>query len=170
MEGYLLIALKSIAVYVFIVAAIRLFGKKEFAQLSIVDLVFILLISNSVQTAMVGTDSSLEGGLVAALALFVVNFIFKKITIGRPEIAHLIDGDPVLLVYNGQLKAGGLAKAQITIEQLESVIREHGVEDMSEVDLAMFEVDGNISVISDNFKKTSRRRRKGHRILGNNAT
>jgi uncharacterized membrane protein YcaP (DUF421 family) len=170
MEGYLLIALKSIAVYVFIVAAIRLFGKKEFAQLSIVDLVFILLISNSVQTAMVGTDTSLEGGLVAALALFVVNFIFKKITIGRPEIAHLIDGDPVLLVYNGQLKDGGLAKAQITIEQLESVIREHGVEDMSEVDLAMFEVDGNISVISDNFKKTSRRRRKGHRILGNNAT
>jgi uncharacterized membrane protein YcaP (DUF421 family) len=170
MEGYLLIALKSIAVYVFIVAAIRLFGKKEFAQLSIVDLVFILLISNSVQTAMVGTDTSLEGGLVAALALFVVNFIFKKLTIGRPEIAHLIDGDPVLLVYNGQLKAGGLAKAQITIEQLESVIREHGVEDISEVDLAMFEVDGNISVISDNFKKTSRRRRKGHRILGNNAT
>lgn len=170
MEGYLLIALKSIAVYVFIVAAIRLFGKKEFAQLSIVDLVFILLISNSVQTAMVGTDTSLEGGLVAALALFVVNFIFKKITIGRPEIAHLIDGDPVLLVYNGQLKDGGLAKAQITIEQLESVIREHGVEDMSEVDLAMFEVDGNISVISNNFKKTSRRRRKGHRILGNNAT
>lgn len=170
MEGYLLIALKSIAVYVFIVVAIRLFGKKEFAQLSIVDLVFILLISNSVQTAMVGTDSSLEGGLVAALALFVVNFIFKKITIGRPEIAHWIDGDPVLLVYHGQLKAGGLAKAQITIEQLESVIREHGVEDISEVDLAMFEVDGNISVISDNFKKTSRRRRKGHRILGNNAT
>ena len=78
MEGYFIIALKSIAVYVFIVAAIRLFGKKEFAQLSIVDLVFILLISNSVQTAMVGTDSSLEGGLVAALALFLVNFVFKK--------------------------------------------------------------------------------------------
>ena len=54
MEGYLNIALKSIAVYVFIVAAIRVFGKKEFAQLSIIDLVFILLISNSVQNAMVG--------------------------------------------------------------------------------------------------------------------
>ncbi len=59
MEGYLSIALKSIAVYVFIVAAIRVFGKKEFAQLSIIDLVFILLISNSVQNAMVGADSSL---------------------------------------------------------------------------------------------------------------
>jgi len=60
MEGYLSIALKSIAVYVFIVAAIRVFGKKEFAQLSIIDLVFILLISNSVQNAMVGADSSLR--------------------------------------------------------------------------------------------------------------
>ena len=68
MEGYVIIALKSIAVYVFIVAAIRVFGKKEFAQLSVVDVVFILLISNSVQTAMVGDDTSLSGGLVAALA------------------------------------------------------------------------------------------------------
>jgi uncharacterized membrane protein YcaP (DUF421 family) len=170
MEGYVVIALKSIAVYVFIVAAIRLFGKKEFAQLSIVDLVFILLISNSVQTAMVGTDTSLEGGLVAALALFLVNFVFKKITLAKPDLAHLIDGDPILLVYHGQLKARGLEKAQITLDQLESVIREHGVEEIRDVDLAMFEVDGNISVISDNFKKTSRRRQKGHRILGNNAT
>lgn len=170
MEGYVVIALKSIAVYVFIVAAIRLFGKKEFAQLSIVDLVFILLISNSVQTAMVGTDTSLEGGLVAALALFLVNFVFKKITLAKPDLAHLIDGDPILLVYHGQLKVGGLVKAQITLDQLESVIREHGVEEIRDVDLAMFEVDGNISVISDNFKKTSRRRQKGHRILGNNAT
>lgn len=170
MEGYVYIALKSIAVYVFIVAAIRLFGKKEFAQLSIVDLVFILLISNSVQTAMVGTDTSLEGGLVAALALFLVNFVFKKITLAKPDLAHLIDGDPILLVYHGQLKVGGLVKAQITLDQLESVIREHGVEEIRDVDLAMFEVDGNISVISDNFKKTSRRRQKGHRILGNNAT
>jgi uncharacterized membrane protein YcaP (DUF421 family) len=59
MEGYFIIALKSIAVYVFIVAAIRIFGKKEFAQLSVADVVFILLISNSVQNAMVGSDSSL---------------------------------------------------------------------------------------------------------------
>ncbi len=78
MEGYLSIALKSIAVYVFIVAAIRVFGKKEFAQLSIIDLVFILLISNSVQNAMVGADSSLEGGLVAAFSLFLMNYVFKK--------------------------------------------------------------------------------------------
>lgn len=81
MEGYLNIALKSIAVYAFIVAAIRVFGKKEFAQLSIIDLVFILLISNSVQNAMVGADTSLEGGLVAAFSLFLMNYVFKKISL-----------------------------------------------------------------------------------------
>ncbi|MEY2793874.1 MAG: hypothetical protein RJA76_1866 [Bacteroidota bacterium] len=70
MEGYLMIALRSIAVYIFIVAAIRLFGKKEFAQLTITDLVFILLISNSVQNAMVGGDSSLQGGITSALCYF----------------------------------------------------------------------------------------------------
>ena len=73
-EGYFFIALRSIAVYIFIVAAIRLFGKKEFAQLTITDLFFILLISNSVQNAMVGEDSSLQGGISSALALFLLNF------------------------------------------------------------------------------------------------
>ena len=80
MEGFGIIALKSIAVYVFIVAAIRLFGKKEFAQLSVVDMVFILLISNSVQNAMVGSDSSLSGGLAAAFALFLANYTFKRLS------------------------------------------------------------------------------------------
>ncbi len=92
MEGYLNIALKSIAVYVFIVAAIRVFGKKEFAQLSIIDLVFILLISNSVQNAMVGTDSTLEGGLVAAFSLFLMNFVFKKISLFSKDFSKVIDG------------------------------------------------------------------------------
>ena len=62
---------KSVAIYIFIIGAIRLFGKKELAQLSIIDLVFILLISNSVQNAMVGNDSTLQGGIAAALGLFI---------------------------------------------------------------------------------------------------
>lgn len=65
---YIQIILRSVAVYVFIILAIRLFGKKELAQLSIIDLVFILLISNSVQNAMVGSNTSLQGGLVAAFS------------------------------------------------------------------------------------------------------
>ena len=75
--GLLVISLKSTVIYLFIVLAIRFFGKKELAQLSVIDLVFILLISNAVQNAMVGQDSTVAGGIAAASGLFVVNYIFK---------------------------------------------------------------------------------------------
>lgn len=75
---YVQIVLSSAAVYIFVVFAIRLFGKKELSQLSVIDLVFVLLISNSVQNAMVGSDSTLPGGLVAAGTLFIINFALKK--------------------------------------------------------------------------------------------
>src|SRR3569832_1280308 len=68
---------RSVTVYLFIIIAIRFFGKKELAQLSVIDLVFILLISNSVQNAMVGSNASLPGGLVAAGSLFIVNHMLK---------------------------------------------------------------------------------------------
>ena len=168
MGGYVIIALKSIAVYVFIVAAIRVFGKKEFAQLSVVDVVFILLISNSVQTAMVGNDTSLPGGLVAALALFAMNYLFKRISLGSESISKVIEGEPVLLIYNGEVRPNALKEASISLEQLKAVVREHGVEEISDVNLAIFEVDGNISVLSDNYRSLTKRKRKGHRILGQN--
>ena len=76
--NYLLIMLSSMAVYVFIVAAIRVTGKTEIAQLSVADLVFVMLLSNAVQNAMVGSDTSLAGGLVAAATLFAVNAAFKE--------------------------------------------------------------------------------------------
>ena len=168
MEGFVIIALKSIAVYVFIVAAIRVFGKKEFAQLSVVDVVFILLISNSVQTAMVGNDTSLSGGLVAALALFAMNYVFKRLSLGSESISKVIEGEPVLLIYNGKVRPNSLKEASISLEQLKAVVREHGVEEIRDVNLAIFEVDGNISVLSDNYRSLTKRKRKGHRILGQN--
>jgi uncharacterized membrane protein YcaP (DUF421 family) len=168
MEGYLNIALKSIAVYVFIVAAIRVFGKKEFAQLSIIDLVFILLISNSVQNAMVGADSSLEGGLVAAFSLFLMNYVFKKISLFSKGFSKAVEGEPIMLIYQGEVKLDGLKNAQISVDQLNAVVREHGVESIELVNLAMFEVDGNISVLSDNFKKSTKRKHKGHQVIGKN--
>jgi uncharacterized membrane protein YcaP (DUF421 family) len=168
MEGYLIIALKSIAVYVFIIVAIRVFGKKEFAQLSIIDLVFILLISNSVQNAMVGGDTSLEGGLVAAFSLFLMNYVFKKISLVSKGFSKAIEGETIMLIYQGEVKLDGLEKAQISIDQLKAVVREHGVESVELVNLAMFEVDGNISVLSDNFKKSTQRKHKGHQVKDKN--
>ena len=76
-NNYVRIILSTVAVYLFLIIAIRLFGKKELAQLSVFDLVFILLISNVVQNAMTGPDTTLSGGLTGAAALFIVNYILK---------------------------------------------------------------------------------------------
>lgn len=164
-SGYLKIVFSSVVVFIFIIVAIRLFGKKELAQLSVIDLVFILLISNSVQNAMVGADSSLVGGLVAAGSLFVVNYIFKLIIYRYQGFAELIEGEALLLIYKGNLNEGNLSKAKITKNELLEAIREHGVSAIEEVDLAMLEVDGNISVISGDFKHQTVKKRKAHKVV-----
>lgn len=150
-NGYVQIIISTVAVYLFIIIAIRLFGKKELSQLSVVDLVFILLISNSVQNAMVGSNSTLSGGLVAAGALFVVNYIFKLFLYRFPKFGRLIQGETLLLIYKGKLNRKNLVKAKLTVAELMEAIREHGVSKMEEVDLAVLEVDGNISVLSNEF-------------------
>ena len=164
-QGLLIIAGKSIFVYLFILLAIRLFGKKELAQLSVIDLVFILLISNAVQNAMVGNDSSLQGGIVAALGLFAVNYVLKYITYKFPSIGRLVQGHAILLIYDGKVIDKNLTDSMLTMEELEEAVREHGVENCAMVNLAVMEVDGNISVISDDYKSKSVRRRKAHRAI-----
>jgi uncharacterized membrane protein YcaP (DUF421 family) len=150
------IILRTISVYIFMILAIRVFGKKELAQLSVIDLVFILLISNSVQNAMVGPDTSLNGGLIAAGALFMVNFTLKKLLYRSKKINTMIQGETLVLIYNGIANMDNCKKAEITIEELEAAVREHGARDIQKVDLAMLEVDGNISVISSDFQNRSR--------------
>lgn len=148
---YVQIIISTVAVYLFIILAIRLFGKKELSQLSVVDLVFILLISNSVQNAMVGSNSTLSGGLVAAAALFVVNFIFKETLYRFPKFGRLVQGETLMLIYKGKLNRKNMEKAKLTIGEIMEAIREHGVSTIEEVDLAVLEVDGNISVLSNEF-------------------
>lgn len=164
---FLTIAGKSIAVYLFIILAIRLFGKKELAQLSVIDLVFILLISNSVQNAMVGSDSTLSGGLVAAFSLFVANWIFKWVMRHNPRFSKVVQGDPILLIHKGEVNQKGMASAMMTREELIRAVHEHGVERISDVDLAILEVDGNISVISDDYKRKTQKARKKPQLSHN---
>jgi uncharacterized membrane protein YcaP (DUF421 family) len=162
---YLRIIASSILIYLFIILAIRLFGKKELAQLSVIDLVFILLISNAVQNAMVLGDNSLVGGIVAAGTLFLVNYILKTLQYRFPWFSRALQGDAIMLVYKGRILESHLRIAKITVNELLEAIREHGVGDVSDVDLAILEVDGNISVISNDFKKHSSRRKKAHKMI-----
>lgn len=165
---YLKIIFSTTVIYFFIIFALRLFGKKELAQLTTVDLVFILLISNAVQNAMVGPDNSLIGGIIAACTLFTWNYILKMILYKFQKLDNLVQGSPVLLIYKGFVKENNLKKTKITFEELYEAIREHGVSEIKHVDLAMLERDGNISVLSDSFQKRTIKKRKTHKILKQN--
>ena len=167
MNPYLDIIIRSICVYLFMIIALRIFGKKELSQLNTADIILILLISNSVQNAMVGSNSSLQGGLVAALALFILNFILKKIMYNSKTITDLVQDKPEILIHDGIIDFKALAKLEITSQELEEAVREHGVETYKEVKLAMMEIDGNISVISgDRDLKLTHHKRKIHKTLG----
>jgi uncharacterized membrane protein YcaP (DUF421 family) len=129
------------------VACTRLFGKRELSQLSVVDLVLILLISNSVQNAMVGPDSSLLGGIVAAGTLFVVDYVLKLILDRFPNLGRAVEGEPLVLVYNGKVNKANMNKAKLDMSELTEALRQHGIIKMDDVKLAILEVDGEISVI-----------------------
>ena len=163
--GVLRIVFSCIAIYLFIILAIRIFGKNELSQLSVIDLVFILLISNSVQNAMVGADSSLIGGLVAATSLFIVNYLFKLLLYRFPQFDRLIEGENLLLIYKGKRNEKNIAKAKITKTELMEAIREHGLSSIEKVDLAVLEIDGSISVISDEFRHQTVKKRKSHKAI-----
>src|ERR1035437_972064 len=167
-NNYVRIILSTVAVYLFLIIAIRLFGKKELAQLSVFDLVFILLISNVVQNAMTGPDTTLSGGLTGAAALFMVNYILKYLEFRFPFFSKAIQGEAVMLIFKGKVNRVNLDKVKITMEELIEAIREHGVTTIEEVDLAVFEVDGNISVLSDQYKRKTSRRRKARKLISKN--
>lgn len=163
MNNYFEIVLRSGAVYLFMIFAIRLFGKKELSQLNITDLILILLISNSVQNAMVGPDNSLQGGLVAAFCLFTFNFIIKKVVYKFPALEKAIEGEAVILVYKGVVNKINLKNEYIDMQELEEVVREHGVNGVANVALAVLERDGNISVVSNELVAQSMHKRKPSR-------
>ncbi|MCV9926799.1 DUF421 domain-containing protein [Flavobacterium sp. LS1R49] len=166
MNPYLDIIIRSTCVYFFMVIALRVFGKKELSQLNTADVILILLISNAVQNAMVGSDTSLSGGIAAAAVLFVINYILKKLTYRYKGLYNLLLEKPEILVHNGHIDFKSLSKLNISSDELEEAMREHGVEHYKDVKLAMLEIDGTISIISQNteqLKQTIYKRKRNHK-------
>lgn len=166
MNWYLDIAVRTLVVYLFMVLGLRIFGKNQLSQLNTGDIVLLLLISNTVPTAMIGNSVTLQGGLWSALILFVANFLLKKIMFKDKKIRYWVEGISKILVKDGVVDMKQLMRIDIPVSELKEIIREHGVESIEEVKLAVLEVDGNISVISMSNEETkySRHKRKSEEI------
>ena len=141
------IVLRTAVIYLVILTGLRLTGKREIGQMTVFDLVLLLLIANAVQNAMVGPDTSLLGGILAAGVLLVLNAVVARLRLRWPRLRHLIEGSPTLLILHGQVIADHLRREGLDQETLEAALREHGVADLSEIEMAVLEIDGTISVV-----------------------
>lgn len=160
---YLDIGFRSLIVYLFMMIGLRVFGKNQLSQLNAGDVILLLLISNAVQNAMVGPNTSLEGGIFAATVLFVANYSIKKFMFRNEKVKVFIESEPIVLIRDGVLMETEMNKSEISRDEIEESMREHGVENINDVKLLILEVDGNISVIStdkNNQTHYSKHRRK----------
>ena len=141
------IALRTSVVYVLVLVGIRLTGKREVGQMTPFDLTLLLLLSNSVQNAMTGPDTSLAGGAVAALVLLTLNFLLAEVSGMNRRFRKMVQGSPTLLIHNGECITTHMAKEHVSMDELNRSLREHGVACISDAALAVLEVDGSISVL-----------------------
>lgn len=158
------IVLRTAVVYGALLAGLRLTGKRQIGQMAPFDLVVILLIANAVQNAMVGPDTSLLGGLIAAAVLLAGNGVVARIRDRVPGLRRALEGQPAVLISDGRLITTAIEHERVDMEELEQAIREHGVEKLEDVKMAVLEVDGTISIVpmATETIRTHRRFRQQH--------
>lgn len=158
LSGAAIIAAKTAVIYLFLILGLRVLGKRELGQMSLYDLVMIIVLGNAVQNAMINNDNTLVGGLVAATVLLVLNRLFNVLSFHSKTIERLMVGEPVLIVSNGAMLPAPMKRQGITEEQVLAALREHGMDQVADVHMAVLEVDGTISVVpsGSNVLKTKR--------------
>jgi uncharacterized membrane protein YcaP (DUF421 family) len=153
------IVLRTVIVYLAILILLRLAGKRELGQMSVIDFVVILLIANAVQNSMNGGDVSLVGGLAAATTLVAMNMLLDRVGRRLPVVARFFREEPTLLMQDGTLIVKNLDREHVDREEIEMAAREHGVPDLAGVDMAILEPDGSISIIPRERGRVHRSRR-----------
>src|ERR1043166_2399011 len=133
---------RPLIVYGALLILIRMFGKRELAQLNPYDLIVLLTISNTVQNAIIGNDNSITGGVIGALVLMAFNFVVAKFLYHHEKINHIVEGDAIVLVDNGRVIKDALDRELITVPELESVAHRQGFETLAEVQRCILEPGG----------------------------
>lgn len=134
--------LRPVVVYIFLIVVLRIFGKRELAQLNPFDLVVLLSLSNTVQNAIIGEDNSVTGGLLGAFTLLAVNYFVVRYFFKHRRLDQMFEGTPTVLIENGQLCKDALAKELLTESELLTVAHRQGFDTLEEVERCVIEPGG----------------------------
>lgn len=138
--------LRPVIVYIFLVVALRVFGKRELAQLNPFDLVVLLSLSNTVQNAIIGEDNSVTGGLIGAFTLLAANYLVVRFLFRHRRLDQLIEGEPTVLIENGKTVPKSLAKELLTESELLTVAHRQGFTRLSEIERCVLEPGGTFYI------------------------
>ena len=138
--------LRPVIVYLVLVLLLRLFGKRELAQLNPFDLVVLLSLSNTVQNAIIGDDNSVTGGVIGAFSLLAINWLVVRVIFRSRRMTRVLEGRAALLVHNGQIDQRALDREALTREELMEAIHRQGFEDLHQVRSCELEPNGTFYV------------------------
>jgi uncharacterized membrane protein YcaP (DUF421 family) len=141
------IVLRTGVIYLLVLIGVRLSGKREVGQMTPFDLTLLLLLSNSVQNAMTGPDTSLLGGAVAAATLLILNYLVADVAGASRRFRKLVEGEPSLLIHDGKIVESHMTREHVSMDELHRALREHGINSCDQVALAVLEVDGSTSCL-----------------------
>ena len=157
--------LRTLGVYAFLLVGLRVAGKRELGQLNPFDLVVLLLLSNTVQNAIIGNDNSLLGGVVGATALLVLNWVVVRYLYTHPTVARWLEGDADVLIERGKLHDTRMKRELITHAELEAAARKQGIEGLDQVETCRLEVGGALTFVARAPTEEQRRHREVLRHL-----
>ena len=138
--------LRPVIVYLVLVILLRLFGKRELAQLNPFDLVVLLSLSNTVQNAIIGDDNSVSGGIIGAFGLLAINWLVVRFLFRSKRLTRLVEGRATVLVRNGQLDLRAMQRESLTREALLDVVHKQGFESFAQVHRCELEPNGTFYV------------------------
>ncbi len=139
--------LRAVAIYVLVILLIRMSGKRAVGQFTPFDLVLLILLGNAVQNGINGGDNSLTGAAIMATSLIALNYVVAWMTSRSARAERIVEGAPVVIARDGKLFEKVLRRELISCNDFEEVLRMNNIEDVSEVELALLETNGSISVV-----------------------
>ena len=141
--------LRSVLIYVFLVAAFRFAGKRELGQANTLDLAVLLLVANAVQNGIIGNDVSVTGAMIGAVTLFVLNTVVTRTSFRLPWLDRALEGEPTVLIADGKPVAGALRRERISLPELRSIARRQGFPELGAVHSAILETNGTVSMFRE---------------------
>lgn len=138
--------LRPVIVYLSLVIFLRIFGKRELAQLNPFDLVVLLSLSNTVQNAIIGDDTSVTGGIIGAFSLLGINYLVVRLIFKHRRLDQLLEGEPTVLIENGRVVPEGLAKELMTESELLAVAHRQGFASLDEIERCVLEPGGTFFI------------------------